>query len=108
VTINPKLLPIFSEVVAITSAGSMDAYGKYTYGTATSHQAHLVRDSKIVYNTDGREVVQIGKAYLYGDVAVTTSSRIVLADGTIPLIISVEKPNDLAGVHHTVLQLGKG
>ncbi len=103
--IEPAYAELFSETVTISPSSSMDVYGKYTYGTGVSSSAHLVLGTKLTVTPDGREVVEIGKAYLYGQVAVTVSSKIVLADGTVPVIIFVDKVYDQDGWHHTVVGL---
>jgi len=105
VSIETAYLELFSETVTIFAASTMDVYGKYSYASGVSSSAHLVLNTKLAVAPDGREVVEIGKVYLYGQVAVTTSSKIVLADGSAPVIISVQRPYDEAGWHHTVLGL---
>lgn len=104
-SIETEYLELFSERVAIFPAASMDVYGKFTYSASVSASAHLVSESKLVVKPDGREVMQTGKAILYGQVAVNTQSKIVLADGTSPVIVSVDTPHDENGWHHTVVGL---
>jgi hypothetical protein len=104
--IEPAYRELFSENVTIYSASAMDAYGKYSYAGSVSVPAHLVAETKLTVSTDGREVVETGKVYLYGQVIVDTDSKIVFADGSSPVIIGVDTPYDNAGWHHTVVSVG--
>lgn len=104
--IEPEYRDLFSETVTIFSASAVDAYGKISYGASVSVPAHLVAETKLTVTPDGREVVETGKVYLYGQVTMNTDSRIVLADGTSPLVIGVDSPFDNVGWHHTVVRIG--
>lgn len=98
---------LFSETVTIFSASAVDAYGKYSYSGSISVPAHLVGETKLTVSSDGREVVETGKVYLYGEVNVSTDSKIVFSDGSSPVIIGVDKPYDNVDWHHTVVRVGK-
>lgn len=106
-SIETAYLELFSETVTIFAASTMDAYGKWSYSASVSVPAHLVSETRMTVAPDGREVVETGKVYLYGQVNVTTDSKILFADGSLPTIIGVEKPHDQVAWHHTVVSVGK-
>lgn len=98
---------LFSESVTLYAPSGIDVYGKRSWSGSVSVPAHLVAEAALTYDPDGREVVQTGKVYLYGPQTVTTDYRLVLADGSEPIIIAVDTPYDENGAHHTVLRVGK-
>ena len=99
---------LFSETVTLFPPNTMDKYGKRTFSTASvSAPAHLVSDISLSRDQDGREVTEVGKVYLYGVYPVTTDYKIVLSDGSSPVIIGVDTPHDPAGAHHTVVRIGR-
>lgn len=104
--IESEFRELFSETVTLFPPATRDAYGGRTYGASVSAPAHLVSETEMVRTLDGREVVQTGKIYLYGDYSVTTAHRVELADGSVPLVIAVDTPHDEAGPHHTVIRIG--
>lgn len=97
---------LFSDTAVIFTSASINAFGKHTFSSSVSVPAHLVSESKLTVTSDGREVVQTGRVYLYGQIAVTNDSKIVLSDGSSPIIIGVDKPFDNVGWHHTVVRIG--
>jgi hypothetical protein len=105
-SIEPQYRELFSETVTLFPPVTRDAYGGRTYGASVSAPAHLVAETKMVRTPDGREIVQKGKVYLYGEFSVTTAHKIELADGSVPLIIAVDTPHDEVGLHHTVISIG--
>jgi hypothetical protein len=64
-------------------------------------------EEKLTKSADGRDVIETGKLFLYGEFAVTTDYRLRLADGTEPIIIAVDEPYDQNGWHHTVIRIGQ-
>lgn len=99
---------LFSEVVTLFPPTAMDKFGKRTFSASgVSACAHLVSDISLSRDQDGREVTEMGKVYLYGVFTVTTDYRIVLPDGSSPVIIGVDTPHNPAGAHHTVVRIGR-
>lgn len=99
---------LFSETVTLFPPTATDKYGKRTFSASgVSACAHLVSDISLSRDQDGREVTEVGKVYLYGVFTVTTDHKIVLADGSSPVIIGVDTPFDPAGAHHTVVRIGR-
>jgi hypothetical protein len=99
---------LFSETVTLFPPTALDKYGKRTFSASgVSACAHLVSDISLSRDQDGREVTEVGKVYLYGVFTVTTDYKIVLSDGSSPVIIGVDTPFDPAGAHHTVVRIGR-
>lgn len=107
-TIEANFRELFSETVTLYAASTRDVYGKWSHSSSSvSAPAHIVADQEVLRDSDGREVIQTGKVYLYGIFDVDTRSRIVFADGSEPIIIAVDQPYDQNGAHHTVVRVGE-
>ena len=106
--IEQDFLELFSETVTLFPPSTMDKYGKRTFSASgVTASAHLVSEVSLTRDADGREVTEIGRVYLYGTPAVTTDYRILLGDGSSPVIIGVDTPHDQNGPHHTVVRIGR-
>ena len=107
--IEPQYRELFSESVTLLPKVSIDKYGRRSNAaTGQVVPAHIVGETKLTRTPDGREVVQMGKVYLYGAFEnVDTDYMIVLPDGSSPVIIGVDTPYDPNGAHHTVIAIGK-
>lgn len=108
-SIESNFRELFSETVVIYPQQSRDKYGKRTHTASlgASIPAHIVGETKMSLDIEGREVVETGQVYLYGPQNVTTDSLIVLPNGASPVIIGVDTPYDQNGPHHTVVRIGK-
>lgn len=107
-TLDPSFAELFSESVTLYPPSSTDVYGKRTFSsTGVTASAHYVAEDALIRTTDGRDVVVKGKLYLYGNVTATNDYRVVLEDGSEPIIVAVDYPHDQNGVHHTVLTIGE-
>lgn len=107
-SIEPQYRELFSETVTLYPPTALDKYGKRTWAASgVSAPAHLTAEEKLSKTADGRDVLETGKVYLYGQYNVTTDHRIVLADGSEPIIIAVDEPYDQNGWHHTVIRIGQ-
>lgn len=90
--------------VTVFSKTATDAYGKFTFSASGTAVSCRIQPSNNVTTTmDNREVVARGTIIFYGTPAITTDSKIVLPDGTIPLIVTVQVHNDDTGTHHTTV-----
>lgn len=105
--IEPEYKELFSEYVTLFASASVDAYGKRSWGASSTASAHLVNDRKLTRMADGREIVETGKAYLWGTPTVDVDSRLVLMDGSEPIIIGVDVVYADDGPHHTVVRFGE-
>jgi hypothetical protein len=108
VAIESAYRELFSEQVTLLPKVSVDKYGRRTHaGSAVPVRAHIVSETKLARDPDGREIVETGQVYLYGAFPnVDTDYLIVLPDGSSPVIIGVDTPHDQNGAHHTVVRVG--
>lgn len=102
-------LELMPDTVTFYAKSSLDQYGKRTFsGTGTSYRCRIQAVNQLTRDPDGREVTVTGIAYLYGSPDLTTDHKIVLPDGTTPVIYQVNSNRDEAGAHHTVVLFGRG
>lgn len=102
---------MMTDQVTFVSASSVSKYGQTQYSGASSasvaYFARLIYGDRILRDKDGREIVEAGRAILYGsDTSLTTLHKIVLPDGSTPKIINVSSIKDEDGNHHTVVGFG--
>lgn len=107
--IESDFLELFSERITLFPPASVDKYGKrsWTASASVSACAHLMSEVSLSRDQDGREVTETGRLYVYGTPTVTTDYRLVLSDGSEPIIIGVDVPHDQNGAHHTVIRIGR-
>ena len=108
-SLSKDFLPLMLETVVLKSQASLDKYGKQTFSeTGASFRARLVYDEKIIRDNEGREIVQAGRAILYGvPTSLAANWQITLPDGSSPRITSVDTLQDEDGNHHSVVGFGK-
>ena len=93
--------------VTVFASSTLDKYGKQSYSASgVAHQCRLIWDSRMVRTTDGREILEAGRAIVYGMATVDVNDRITLPDGTSPLVTSVSKLKDEFGDHHVAIGFG--
>lgn len=71
-----------------------------TYGAAvTLANTRLVRKQKVVRNSKGDEEVSSSRLYVVGDTvpSIDIRGRITLGDGSQPVMLAVETPDDKTG-----------
>ena len=108
--ISAEFLPLMLETVTLTASSTLDNYGKQSFAASgVSYRARLIFDARMVRDAEGREVVQAGKAIIYGAVtSLSPSWRIALPDGSTPKITFVDLIQDEDGDHHSVVGFGQG
>lgn len=90
--------------VTVFDKTATDAYGKFTFsGTGTAVKCRIQPSDEVIKTMDNRNVEAKGTIIFYGTPTITTDSKILLPDGTIPLIVSVRVHNDDTGTHHTTV-----
>lgn len=105
--IEAAFLAMMPSTVTIYAKTAMDAYGKMTFsGTGTAVRCRIQETGRVVRSPDGRDVYETGTIIFYGCPTITTDSKIVLPDGTSPLIISVTDHNDDVGANHITVSFG--
>lgn len=103
-TIEAAFLELMPSTVTVFLATATDAYGKLTFdATGTAVKCRIQPSDEVVKDADNRDVVAKGTIIFFGVPTITTSSKIVLPDNTIPLIVSVQVFNDDTGTHHTTV-----
>lgn len=108
--ISREFLPMMREQVVLNAQSAIDKYGKQSFATGgASFQARLIFEERILRDKDGREIVEAGRAILFGAASsVTPQWRITLPDGSQPKITSVDTIQDEGGDHHSVIGFGQG
>ena len=109
-TIERDFAEMMEEVAIFANQASIDKYGKQTFSASpTSYSARVMNSQRIVRDKDGREIVEAGKAIIYGVLpnTVTPLSKIVLPNGSTPPIIHVDTIQDENGDHHTSVTFGQ-
>lgn len=95
------------ETVVLSSQSAIDKYGKPSWGTGTSYQCRIINDQRILKDQDGRDIIESGRAIIYGVVAnASVKMRITLPNGSQPAVTSVSKIQDEDGDHHSVIGFG--
>jgi hypothetical protein len=108
--ISPEFLPLMLETVTLKPNSTLDKYGKQSFAASgASYRARLVYDTRMVRDSEGREVVEAGRAILYGAVSsLSPRWQITLPNGTTPKITFVDTVQDEDGDHHSVVGFGQG
>lgn len=76
-------------------------YGKPVYGSARDYQARVTFRTRRVVNTGGEEVVSRGEAWLATVEPISAQDRVILPDGSEPLILSIDQVADEDGPLYT-------
>jgi hypothetical protein len=99
---------LMRDTVTVYPQASVDKYGKRTFSsTGTQYRARLVWGSRVVRDSKGREVIEAGRAIVYGVAdEVTDDYRMTLPDGQDVTITSFTTVNDEDGPHHSVIGFG--
>lgn len=93
--------------VTVFGSSTLDKYGKQSYAaTGTSYRCRVVWDQRMIRTTDGREILEAGRAIVYGVATVDVNDRITIPGGGSPLVTSVSQVKDEVGDHHTVIGFG--
>ena len=105
---------LMSSQVQIAARTGQDAYGKPTYGAATTYAAHLFRKPRMVFTAEGQQVVSSQTLYVNTTDPILTSAQVTLSTGDIgstqdsilhPPISVVDTRFDESGKHHVVIML---
>lgn len=105
-TIEPDFLELMPDTITLKGESSVDGWGKPTYGSAVSFSAHVEHSSDVVRTQSNREVVERGKAYLYGVSSANEYDEITLPDGEVREVLKNEFWSDENGDHHSVIHFG--
>lgn len=105
--IDPAFSEMMSDTITVFGASTVDKYGKQSFsGTGTAYQCRLVFENRMIRDDDGREIVEAGRAIVYGVAVASVKDRVTLPGGKSPLVTSVATIKDEVGEHHTVIGFG--
>jgi hypothetical protein len=106
---DPLLAEFLTDTIAISGATSVDLYGKRAFAQSQTYPCRVVYETRLIRKQDGRDVVETGRAYIDGNPAITTDSKITLGDGSSPVVVSVDPVTDENGAaDHVVVRFGTG
>ena len=97
---------VFPQTARFCPLSSRDSYGKPTYDDGVDYSARISYKSVKIIGPDGQEIQAKGAIWFLGRPTVTQDDKIVLPDGSAPPILSVSRPSDEFGVHHTKVWFG--
>lgn len=107
-TIETMFLDMMPSSVTIYPKSSLDAYGKLTHSaTGVAVRCRIMATRQRYATERNRDVLENGSIIFYGTPTITTDSKILLPDGSTPVILSVKVHNDDTGAHHTTVTFGK-
>lgn len=107
-TLETAFLDMMPSTVTVYPKSSMDAYGKVSpSATGTAVRCRIQQRNQRYATENNRDTFENGTIIFYGSVDITTDSKIVLPDGSSPVILSVVIHNDDEGAHHTTVTFGK-
>lgn len=107
-TLEAAFADMMTSTVTVYASDTVDAYGKSTYdATGVEWQCRIQERIQKYPSENNRDVFENGSIIFYGDPDITTDSKIVLPDGSSPVILSVTKHLADDGPHHTTVVFGK-
>ena len=71
------------QTLTIADASTMDAFANLTFGSPTTYRCRLVGKTKLVRNSEGREVVSSQHAILASGVMVLPNAQVTLSTGDV-------------------------
>ena len=106
-TIEASFLDLMPSTVTMYAKSTADAYGKVTFAaTGVATRCRIQQTGRVVKSNDNRDVYETGVIIFYGNPSITEDSKIVLPDGTSPLILSIRDHNDEDGANHVTVSFG--
>jgi hypothetical protein len=101
-----------TDIVTVYSQTTLDNYGKRaTSATGTNIAARIVSDTKRSRSNEGETIVEEGSLIMLNNPSIAVGDRLVLPNGSEPIILVVDKINFSAnGVttpHHVVVKFGR-
>lgn len=97
-TFDPALLDLMPDTVTLYKAGDRDRYGDVPFAaTGTAIRCRYIREPKMVRTNLGEEKISSSHVWLAGVYGVSPEDKLVLPDGTAPLILNVAMFSDEDG-----------
>jgi len=106
---SANFLEMMPDTVIFNATASNDKYGKKTFSaTNISVRCRLIDDTVLVKNSEGQDIVSVGRAILAGNYdTLTLGHKLTLPNGATPVIVKIDSKNDTsATTHHTVVYYG--
>jgi hypothetical protein len=106
VTLPKDFAEMMTDTITVYGQSSIDKYGKQTFGSGTSYYCRLINEQRILRDNEGREIIESGRAVIYGMATINVKDKIGLASGATPAVTSVSRLKDEDGDHHMVVGFG--
>lgn len=108
-TVPKDFAEMMRQTIILFPQSAVDKYGKQSFGTGVSYLCRIMNTQRITRDAQGREIVEAGRAIIYGVLAGTPSAhdKIQLPDGSTPKVISVSKVQDEDGDYHSTIGYGQ-
>jgi hypothetical protein len=106
---EPLLQELLTDQIVVYNMSTLDNYGKRSWSaTGTTYRCRLMYDVLMTRDSAGRQVFEKGRAIVDGTPGITTDMKIVLPDGSSPVVLSIDEVSDETGAaHHTVVRFGQ-
>ena len=89
--------------VTVQSFISRTSYGVASYGSPVTYQARVQFTNRLIRISESEQAVARGKVWLATTDAITVQDKILLPDGTTPLILTAQVIEDEKGPLYTQL-----
>jgi hypothetical protein len=108
-TVEKEFLEMMLQTASVAAQTGLDKYGKPTYSASPSvYRCRYIRSDRILRDSDGREIIESGRAILTTAAAsVTTTHKLTLPDGRTPKIVDVSTLQDTGGNYYTAIGFGQ-
>ena len=108
-TLPKDFAEMMLQTIILFPQAAVDKYGKQSFGTGVSYRCRIMNTQRILQDAQGREIIEAGRAIIYGVLAATPSAHdeVQLPDGSTPKVVSVSKVQDEVGDHHSVIGFGQ-
>ena len=72
-TLPKDFAEMMLQTIILSPQSAVDKYGKQTFGTGVSYKCRLMTSQRITRDAQGREIIEAGRAIIYGVLAATPS-----------------------------------
>lgn len=94
-------LDLMPQTVTVQRVLGLDSQGAQILSSPNTYQARINNQTRMVRQANGDEVVARGRAWLATVDPITTRDKVILDDGTVPLILVVNVVPDEDGPLYT-------
>jgi len=105
--IEAAFLDLMPSTVTVYPKSAADAYGKVTHSASgTAVKCRVMETGQLIATADQENIYEQGRIIFYGNPTINHDSKIVLPDGSTPMILSIVRHDDDTGAHHTTVSFG--